>query len=86
MNRAFEVHPAAAALALGRLAALQGLVLPAGLERELSKPRTWGHIDPIQPLTQELADLVAREIADAARLVGESSWLRTVNDARFLNG
>lgn len=85
-NRAFEIQPYVALWALARLASEQGVVLPPGLSLAKSRPESQEHVDAVSALTQEFGSLVGREKADAVRLAGESSWLQTVSDARFLNG
>jgi hypothetical protein len=85
-NRAFEIDPAHGVVSLARVAQHHGLLLPQGLSARLKRMGAPGYVDPIQSLTQEVAQLVEREIAEAARLSGgAATWLATANDARFLS-
>ncbi len=83
-NRAFACDPRATLHAMLALAARNGL-WPKGLDSAGIGSRDPLSIDPIQ-LADELARIAARDLAQAAMLVGVSSWDRSVNDARFLNG
>ncbi|MBI1198712.1 MAG: hypothetical protein GC203_12690 [Phenylobacterium sp.] len=83
-NRAFSCPPAATLTALQLLAAEHDL-WPKGLDPARTETRDSTPIDPIH-LVAELARIAARDLAHSATLVGGSSWDRTANDARFLNG
>lgn len=83
-NRAFACDAGLALAALQRLATRHGL-WPKGLKMPPIDVRIRQEVDPIQSL-EDLAQIVARDHADMTSLVGEASWDRSVNDARFLNG
>jgi hypothetical protein len=83
-NRAFICPPVATLAALQRLAAQHDL-WPKGLDPAGTEPEDSSSIDPIH-LVAELARIAARDLAHTAAQVGESSWNRAANDARFLNG
>ena len=83
-NRAFVCDAVPTLFALQSLAESRSVLLK-GFE---GAGKTWKRsllIDPT-PLVAELSRIVARESAQTTELVGESSWDRNVNDARFLNG
>ncbi|OHB31100.1 MAG: hypothetical protein A2790_10635 [Phenylobacterium sp. RIFCSPHIGHO2_01_FULL_69_31] len=83
-NRAFVCDPGSTLQAMLALAARNDL-WPKGLDPAGIESRDSPSIDPIQRV-DELARIAARDLAHAAMLVGVSSWDRSVNDARFLNG
>lgn len=83
-NRAFACDAGLALTALQGLAARHGL-WPKGLKFSPTDFQIRQEVDPIQSL-EDLARIVARDHADTTDLVGEASWDRSVNDARFLNG
>jgi len=83
-NRAFACDPRATLHAMLALAG-QNDLWPKGLDPAGIEASDSPSIDPIQ-LVDELARIAARDLAQAAMLVGVSSWDRGVNDARFLNG
>jgi hypothetical protein len=82
-NRAFAVESRAALAALVNLAAARGLELPMGLDPKDFQHPNAATIDAMQRLTHQIERLATREIAIAAEMVGESAWLRNLNDARF---
>jgi len=83
-NRAFACDPAPTLIAMQQLAATRDL-WPKGLDHGPKEVAASASIDAIQ-LVDELARIAARDLAQTATLVGESSWDRSANDARFLNG
>lgn len=81
------VMPAAQALnAMLTIARDRGILWPKGLDSEFSLPSSPASIDREQTLIHHLLQTIDRELTDSASLVGEASWNRTANDARFLNG
>jgi len=83
-NRAFECDPEATLRAMLAVASQLGL-WPKGLDPEGISSGDSPPVDWI-PLVDELSRIAARDLAEAAMLCGVSSWDRSVNDARFLNG
>lgn len=82
-NRAYICPPAQTLLAMQRLAAERGL-WPKGLSPQGTDGVDLTGVDPIH-LIEELARIAARDLSHTAMLVGETSWNRASNDARFLN-
>ena len=85
-NRAFSIDPRLALCALAEVARHRGVPLPASFKPGLDAPWRDRNVDAIRTLSHHIDELVDREIFDAERLVGERSWERATNDARFLNG
>jgi hypothetical protein len=83
-NRAFVCDPLVALAAMQRIATARNL-WPKRLDPPLIASANSQSIDVIR-LAEELSRIAARDLAHTAALVGESSWDRSVNDARFLNG
>lgn len=83
-NRAFKAPKRLTLFAMLELAVRKKL-LPKRLEAELSLLRNHCPIDAVEPLIQKLNELVDREAAEAASLLGAAAWERSANDARFLN-
>lgn len=83
-NRAFACDPIQTLAAMQTLAARRGL-WPKRLKFPQIDSLSRGEVDPIQSV-EDLSRIVARELAHMTELVGEASWDRSVNDARFLNG
>jgi hypothetical protein len=84
-NRAFAVDSTLALPAMVRVAQARGVVLPIGFTGEGIASPDGMIIDAIQTLTHQINQLADREIAIASELVGETAWLRSLTDARFLS-
>lgn len=82
-NGAYAIDPRLALVALGALAADHHVVLPQRLTSQDFGSEDPGTIDATRELTHHLADLATREVAIAEALVGETAWLRGLNDARY---
>jgi len=83
-NRAFACDPVPTLAAMQGLAAEFGL-WPKGLNNSRITPQIRREVASIQSV-DDLTRIVSRDRAHMAELVGEASWDRSVNDARFLNG
>lgn len=83
-NRAFVCNTRVTLAAMQALAADFGL-WPKGLKAPPIDSQIRQEVAPIQSV-DDLARIVARDCVHMAELVGEASWDRSVNDARFLNG
>ena len=83
-NRAYEVDTLHALAALSAVALASGVATNPSLQ--LEKMVALNQYSETQSLMTQLQDAVARETAAMEALVGGASWLRSVNDARFLNG
>lgn len=82
-NRAFQVDPRLALPALAALARDRGV--PENALNEMEKLIALSDHSTTQALMRQFHDLAATETAAVEQLVGSQSWLRSVNDARFLN-
>lgn len=75
-NRALRVDEDACLRAFGAIAAGEGIVLPPGLTRRRIESAGRDRVESNVDLIHSIHELFARETADAARLVGDGSWLR----------
>lgn len=85
-NRALVVDEDACVDAFVVIAAEEGIVLPAGLTRRPNDPARRNGVEAGVNLIHSIHELFARETADAARLVGDGSWLRGAKGMRCSSG
>lgn len=82
-NRAFCVDSRLALAAIFALAEQRGLVWQSGFTSEEIVQRDPATVDGIHALTHQIETLATREIALTEAYLGETAWLRKLNDARF---
>lgn len=82
-NRAYAVDSHIALLAMADVATQRGLMLLGRLNAGENRRGDSTAIDAIRALTHQIDRLASRECAVATELLGETAWLRSVNDARF---
>lgn len=81
-NRALRVDEGLCLDAFAAIAEDEAIVLPAGLTRRRIESSCRNGIEGQVNLIHSIHELFAREIADAARLVGDGSWLRGAKGMR----
>ena len=84
-NRALRVDEGSCLEAFAAIAEDEGIVLPAGLTHRRIESFRRNGVEGRVNLIHPIRELFARETADAARLVGDGSWLRGAKGMRCSN-
>lgn len=84
-NRALRVNEDACLLAFAAIADREGIVLPPRLTHRRIESIDRDRVESNVNLIHSIHELFARETADAARLVGDGSWLRGAKGMRCSN-